>query len=89
MDLFSIIFISLMYIHTLMENSYSISSLYSFKVNSFKILDLVEHTGGSVVEHLPLAKVLILGSWDQVLHQAPYGELASPSTYVFASLSLS
>ena len=28
------------------------------------------HLGGSVVEHLPLAQVMILGSWDQVPHQA-------------------
>ena len=26
------------------------------------------HLGGSVVEHLPLAQVVILRSWDQVLH---------------------
>ena len=29
------------------------------------------HLGGSVVEHLPLAQVMILGSWDQVPHWAP------------------
>ena len=29
-----------------------------------------KHHFGSVVEHLPLA-VMILGSWDLVLHQAP------------------
>ena len=43
------------------------------------------HLGGSVVEHLPLAQVMILGSWDRVLHQAPHGEPASPSAYVSAS----
>ena len=26
------------------------------------------HLGGSVVEHLPLAQVMVLGSWDQVPH---------------------
>ena len=44
---------------------------------------------GSVVEHLPLAQVVIPGSWDQVSHQASLGELASPSAYVSASLSVS
>ena len=34
--------------------------------------------GGIVVEHLPLAQVVILGSWDQVPHQAPHREPASP-----------
>ena len=32
---------------------------------------------------------MILGSWDQVLHQAPRKESASPSAYVSASLSVS
>ena len=44
---------------------------------------------GSVVEHMPLAQVVILGSWDRVLHQAPNREPASPPAYVFASLSVS
>ena len=39
---------------------------------------------GSVVEHLPLGQVVILGSWDQVLR-----EPASPSAYVFAYLCVS
>ena len=47
------------------------------------------HLGGSLVEHLPLAQVMILGSWDQVLHQAPHREPASPPTYVRASLYVS
>ena len=44
--------------------------------------------GGSVVERLPLAQVMILWSWDVVLHQAPCGKPGSPSAYVSASLSL-
>ena len=44
--------------------------------------------GGSVVGCLPSAQGLILRSWDQVPHQAPYREPASPSYYVTASLSL-
>ena len=46
------------------------------------------HLGGSVVECLPLAQVVILGSWDWVLHRAPCREPTSPSAYVSASLSL-
>ena len=39
---------------------------------------------GSVVERLPFAQILILGSWDRVLHQP-----ASPSACVSASLCVS
>ena len=45
--------------------------------------------GGSVVEHLPSAQAMILGSWDQVPHQAHLREPASPSDYVSASLCVS
>ena len=45
--------------------------------------------GDSVVERLPLAQVVIPGSWDQVPYQAPCMEPASPSTYVSASLFVS
>ena len=45
--------------------------------------------GGSVVERLPLAQVVILGSQDRVLNRAPRREPPSPSTYVSASLSVS
>ena len=44
---------------------------------------------GLVVELLPLAQVVILGSWDRVLNQAPNREPASSSAYVFAPLSVS
>ena len=37
----------------------------------------------------PLAQVMILESWDQVPHQAPHREPASPSAYVSASLGVS
>ena len=47
------------------------------------------HLGGSVIKPLPLAQVVILGSWDQVLHQALHKEPASPSVYVSASLCVS
>ena len=36
------------------------------------------HLGGSVVERLPLAQVMILGSWDRVLHWAPRRSLLLP-----------
>ena len=44
--------------------------------------------GGSAVKHLPLAQVVIPGSWDTVPHRAPHREPASPSAYVSGSLSL-
>ena len=39
---------------------------------------LLRHLGGSVIEHLPSAQVMIPGSWDRVPWQAPSGEPASP-----------
>ena len=50
---------------------------------------LAGHLGGSVLERLPSAQGMILGSWDGILHRAPRKELASPSVCVSASLSLS
>ena len=47
-----------------------------------------EHLGGSGVERLPLAQVVILGSRDRVPRRAPREEPASPSACVSASLSL-
>ena len=47
------------------------------------------HLDGSVFAHLPLPQVVIPGSWDQVLHQAPLREPTSPSAYVSASLYVS
>ena len=45
-------------------------------------------SGGSVVEHLPSAQGVNLGSQDPVPHRPPLGEPASPSAYVSASASL-
>ena len=42
--------------------------------------------GGSVVERLPLAQGVILGSRDRVPHRVLRRESASPSAYVSASL---
>ena len=47
------------------------------------------HLGGSVVEPLPLAQVVIPGSWDRFPHLAPCREPASPSPRVSASLCVS
>ena len=47
------------------------------------------HLGGSVVERLPLAQVMISGSWDQVLRRTPHRKPASPSDCVSASLCVS
>ena len=44
------------------------------------------HLGESVVEHLPLAQVVILGTQDPVPRRVPCGEPASPSACVPASL---
>ena len=45
--------------------------------------------GGSVVEQLPSAQGMTPEFQDQVPHQAPCMEPASPAAYVSASLSLS
>ena len=45
--------------------------------------------GGSVVERLPSAQVMILRVWDRVPHRAPFKEPASPSACVSAFLSVS
>ena len=47
------------------------------------------HLGSSVVEDLPLAQVVIPGSWVGVQHRVSRREPAFPSAYVSASLSLS
>ena len=44
---------------------------------------------GSAVEQLSSAQGIIPGSWDRVLHGAPYRESASLSAYVSASLCVS
>ena len=67
------------------QNLYDYSNLKRtmFIKNSSK-----QGTWVAMVEHLPLAQVMILGSWDQVLHQAPCREPASPSAYVSPPLSV-
>ena len=49
----------------------------------------VGHLDDSVIERLPLAQGVILGSWDQVLHRDPWRKPASPSAYVSAYLPVS
>ena len=52
-----------------------------------KIVDILGHLGGSVVEHPLLTQGVILEYWDQVPHQAPCRDSASPSPCVSLSLS--
>ena len=49
----------------------------------------METRGGSMVEGLPSAQVMILGSQDRAAHGAPCREPASPSACVSAPLSVS
>ena len=58
-------------------------------VSHIRKLMMGGHLRGSAVEHLPSVQGMILGSWDQVPHQAPCVEPASPSPCVSAYLSLS
>ena len=44
--------------------------------------------GGSAVEYLPAARVVIPGSWDRVPHQSSHGSLRLPRS-MFLLLSLS
>ena len=50
---------------------------------------LLGHLGCSAVEHLPLAQVLIPGSWQQVPCWVPHREPASSSAYVSTCLCVS
>ena len=61
--------------------------LLSIFLDSF--LKIWDAPGVSVVEHLPLAQIMIPESWDRVPHRAPHEEPASPSAYVSASLCVS
>ena len=69
--------------------------MYCLEVLSFThLVFLMEYPfmgclGGSGIEHLPLAQVVIMGSWNQVPHWAPRREPASPSAYVSVSLCVS
>ena len=56
---------------------------------SFRKMSMEGHLSGSVDEHLPLAQVVILGSWDLVPHQAPCREPASPSACLCLFLCVS
>ena len=59
------------------------------RVWSYYIQPVKGRLGGSVVECLPLAQVMILEAWDRVLLQTFHREPASPSAYVSASLCVS
>ena len=59
-----------------------------WKVRKFSCLNhrVPGRLGGSVVEGLPLAQVVIPGSRDGIPHRVPRREPASPSAYVSVSL---
>ena len=59
--------------------------IYTF----FKKMEALGRLGGLAIERLPLAQVVIPGSWDQVPHRSPLQGAASPSAYVSASVSVS
>ena len=62
--------------------------VHMFALSQIKYFLKTGHLGDSVVECLPLVQVVIAGSGEQVLYQAPCRESASPSAYVFASVWL-
>ena len=83
-------------IYELLLKNFSIllGVLILIKLNLIKFLHFENFSkrdpvGGSVVEHLPLAQVVIPGFWDQIPHWPPCMEPASPSACVSASPSLS
>ena len=64
------------------------------KIRSFTLIRLppLGHLGGSVVERLPSARIVIPASWDRVPHwikSCREREPASPSAYASVSLSVS
>ena len=72
-----------------LHSSYSCKAFLSHSCTSCsKMIRGLRHLGGSVVEHLPSAQGVTLGSPDRVPHRAPCKEPASPSACVSASLSL-
>ena len=62
-----------------------------FSASKLKRNEFLGYLGGSVVEQLPSAQVVTLGSWswDPDPHRASHREPASPSAYISASLCLS
>ena len=77
------------------QEDLTIVNIYAPQLGSTQIYKQINnkheegHLGGSVVEYLPLAQAMVPESWDQVPHQGPLREPASPSTYVSAFLCLS
>ena len=68
------------------------SYLFSTKLalnNSVYSFIFMGHLGVSVVEHLPLAQVVIPGPWDRVHIGLPIGSLLLPLPVSFGSLCVS
>ena len=53
---------------------YFLEVIFTNKINIFKV-KIKGLLGGSVVEHLPLAQVVTLGSWEETHIRLPAGSL--------------
>ena len=73
-------------IHSTCHKNHMDFSVRQEFLGHFMPANLLGCLGGSVVEHLSSAQGVIPGPGDQVPHQAPSKEAASPSTYVSASV---
>ena len=75
---------------SLKSKIYNLVNSFSICIPNFPLLKSpLGHLGGSVIEHLPSAQVVILGSGNQVPHQAPCREPASPCLCLYFALCVS
>ena len=84
-QIFKQAFLYFIFIYVIQTINQNFIQLYAGFKNPYNL----GHLGGSVVERLPSAQIVIPGSWDRVSHQAPYKEPAFPSAYVSVFLCVS